>query len=185
MTINDDIIKIIKRLRPYACFWEWPNKQLKELHIVKDLLNSMKVQGINEYHSPDFGPSKNDPPDCLVKNILMETIGIELCELVSEVAIRENIKGNKVYCDWTDNGILNKFNSILCEKDNKKYVGGPYRKIAVLIHTDEPSVNYDLCQKLLSTEHFSGYKNISEAYFVLSYDPNFNCCPYIKLHVVN
>lgn len=185
MTINDDIIKIINRLRPYARFWEWPNKQLKEIHIVKDLLYSMNIQGFNEYHSPEFGPSKNDPPDCVAKNKFMEIIGIEVCELVSEVAIKENIKGNNVYFDWTDKDILDKIKYILCEKDNKKYVGGPYRKIVVLIHTDEPIVNIDVCKKLLSSERFGGFRNISEAYIILSYDPNYKCCPYIKLNVTN
>jgi len=185
MSLDDDIVNILSRLRPYARFWEWPHKQMKEINIVRDFLLAMNVCGVKEYHSPALGPSKNDPPDCIIKNTLGESIGIELCELVSEGAIKENIKGNNVYCDWTDVDILNKTRSILNNKDTKIYMGGPYKKIVILIHTDEPTINIDSCKILFSSENFGKYRNISEAYFLLSYDPNHKCCPYIKLNINN
>jgi hypothetical protein len=185
MSLDDDIVNIINRLRPYARFWEWPNKQLKEINIVRDFLFSMNIHGLKEYHSPILGPSNNHPPDCILKNTIGEIIGVEVSELVSEVAIKDNIKGNNVYCDWTDGDILRKTRSILDTKDKKQYVGGPYHKIIILIHTDEPIINYDSCRRLLCSETYGKYVNISEAYFMLSYDPNHKCCPYVRLNIIN
>jgi hypothetical protein len=189
MGIWDKILDILRRQRRYANFFEWPNKQRKELGVVEELLKAMRLSGAETYHSPGFGPSPNVAPDCIVVDNSGSSIAIEVCEFVSEEAIRINQKEIDVikakYRDWLPNEVVEEVKAILMGKDGKTYHGGPYHKICILIFSDERVVTYGTCADVLKASEFGPFKNISEAYFMFSYDPGFGYCPYMKLTIRN
>jgi len=98
MSLNQTIVQHLKRIRRYMSFFEWPEKQIKELTVLRYLLESMCKDGDRRYHSPHS--SQQDPPDCIAYTEVGDMVGIEVTELVSETAIRENQKGNEIYRDW-------------------------------------------------------------------------------------
>jgi hypothetical protein len=54
---------MVEKRRCYAAFFDWPDKKVKELGIVKTLLASLEVEGSCPFHSP--AASEKDPPDCV------------------------------------------------------------------------------------------------------------------------
>jgi hypothetical protein len=55
----------------------------------------------------------------------------------------------------------------------------------VLIHTDEPILNFDYTFPILSDHTFRYYSVIDRAFLLMSYDPKYQCCPYIELNIEN
>ena len=68
-------------------------------------------------------------------------------------------------------------------KDIKVFYGGPYEKIILLIHTDEPFLPYEEFEKHISTHCFNKTDKIDDVYLFFSYSPKLACCPYIKLKI--
>jgi hypothetical protein len=61
-----ELIDIIKRQRKHASFFEWPQKDTKELGILKCLNESLKNDGISSYSDPQS--TLKDPPDCVARD---------------------------------------------------------------------------------------------------------------------
>ena len=185
MSEKDDLLAILKRLRKYASYFEWTDKQRKELGVVEELLKAMELSGEKRFQSPRYGPSANHAPDCVVLNQNDELVAIEVCEMVSGKAIQCNIgvkdAKDAVYCDWLPEHVTEEVGNILLRKDNVNYIGGPYSNIVVVIHSDETVVVHSTCAAALESRIYDKPNKINEAYFLFSYDPEFNYCPYVKL----
>lgn len=182
----DDIINILRRLRRYANYFEWPDKQRKELGVVEDLLKAMALRGETRFRLPKKGPSPNHAPDCVAVDLTGSLVAVEVCELVSEKAIRCNIRAkshlDSVYCDWLPDQVAEELGKLLTRKDAVNYMGGPYSKIVVIIHSDEPVVLHSTCAGALGSRVYRSPNLINEAYFVFSYDPGFEYCPYVRVN---
>ncbi len=166
----------IDQTRKYANHWEWPDKQRKELGIVEDWLESMHLVGEHTYTTPRIGPAPNKAPDCIILDENKNFIAVEVCELVCQKAIEENQCGNMVYRDWQPAEVLNKLEEILKKKDKKKYYGGPYSRIIVLIHTDEPVINFNQHAEILISMEFNALMQVNEAYLLFPYDSSLVGC---------
>jgi hypothetical protein len=186
MSEISDILTTLKRLRKYASYFEWTDKQRKELGVVEELIKAMELSGEKRFHSPRYGPSANHAPDCVAVNQNGELVAIEVCELVSGKAIQCNIGAkdakDMVYCDWLPEHVTEEVSKILIKKDNVNYIEGPYSNIVVVIHSDEMVVLHNTCADALESRIYEKPKVINEAYFLFSYDPGFKFCPYVKLN---
>lgn len=165
--------------RKYANYFDYSNKPIKELGIVKDWLRL--VNGM--YHSAQYGPNPNYAPDCIVLDNKKEKVAIEVCELVDRVAIEENLRGNSIYRVYTEDSFQHSITEILRNKDAKEY-HGKYSKIVALIHTDEPYLSYDTCKPWLENYRPSfSPKQINEAYLIFSHDPLLKGISCLKINV--
>ena len=170
--------------RKYATHFEWPDKQIKELGVVKDWLRSMESKGEAEYSNPSSVP--NDPPDCVVQDREGREVAVEVVEFVSKEAIEENqgkAREDQVYRDWRPNEVIKEINCIIQKKDGKTFHGGPYAKKILVIFTDEDTLFSSRFEyaKLLPKRSFGPVKQIDEAYFLFSYAGFDEGYPYIKL----
>lgn len=187
MNTNDILREYLKRQRKYANFFDWHKKDEKELGIIETLFESMKLHGINTFQNLRI--SQKDPPDCIAEDQSGNLIGIEVCELVDEEVVRLNAQGKNVYRDWTIDEIVKQLEMIIDEKDYKLFHGGPYKKLILIIHTDEFVINFQTLQPILETYQFKKTNQITEAYLLFSYDPEIGhryCttyCPYIQLKI--
>lgn len=139
MEWKEILLESLRRQRKYASFFEWPDKPLKELGVVKQLIESIGDPENNLLKT--LYPSEKDPPDIIGKYQNGKTIGFEVTELVDEGATRMNAQGQKVYRDWEPKEVLKKIEELLFKKDRKKYHGGPYDKLVFVIHSDEPIID--------------------------------------------
>jgi hypothetical protein len=179
----DYLLTIVRRIRRYASFWEWPNKAVKELGVVKDLLTSMNQAGIIHYKNPR--PVKDDWPDCTVEDEQGQLIAIEVTELVDEEAIQRSQRGQPVYGRWEDRDILNAVHNILLKKDQKSCHGSLYASVTLVIHTDESELNARRLFPLIRSGRFPHLSNIKEAYIICSYDPFTETYPYCEIPLDN
>ena len=176
-----ELIEIIKRQRKHANFFEWPQKEVKELAIVKLLFESMQKKGLCIYNDPvSF---KYDPPDCIAKDIDGNSIAIEVSELVDfkTVCDAEHNKETPKY--WETNEIIEQIEHIASKKDKKTLNGGPYKQYVLLIFTAEPFIETNDTINVLSKYEFKKQKNIDEIYMLFSYDPESKKYPYLKLNI--
>jgi hypothetical protein len=185
-----EIIEYLKKIRRrYASFRSAPrdNKAVSELDTVRDWLNSMsKDGGCCHYRNPKTNPE--DPPDCVVDDENGNPVGIEVTEFVCEEAVARSVKmeGGVNYREWEDLEIVRELEKILLKKDGKSYKRATYKKLILLIHTDEPLLRFDRAKKLLNGQTFDKPTQINEAYLLFSYDPssrqsNTPKYPFIKL----
>ena len=178
--MDKGLFEILRRIRKYAPFFEWPDKKGKELGIVDDLLHSMHLGGETEYSKPIS--SFVDPPDCVISDRNGSLVAVEVTEFVSAEAIQRNKRGDKVYRDWQLNEVIQKLHILIQEKDAKVFHGGPYAKKIFVIFTDEIILlaSQEEYKKGLLGQFFGPVEQINEAYFLFSYD-GIDRCPYIKL----
>lgn len=158
--------------RRYATCFEWPDKEIKELGVVREWLRSMASRGEAEYSAPI--PFSNDPPDCIARDRQGGEVAVEVTEFVSREAIETNLRRrweDRVYRDWRPNQVITEINRIIQEKAGKTFNGGPYAKKILLIFTDEDvlvSRRFEYA-KLLPKQSFGPVKQIDEVYFLFSY----------------
>jgi hypothetical protein len=170
-TIVRDLERItlaMSKRRRYASFFEFPNKELKELGIVQQLLTSLATHG-RQLNDPS--PYHPDPPDCICSDARGNRVALELVELVSEEAVRRNAKGEEVYRWWEPSEIRAAIGDLLSRKDVKSFNGGPYADIAVVIFTDEPVLTADEARKALKGVEFGPFRQLTLAFLMFSYMP--------------
>jgi hypothetical protein len=92
------LLDIAARTRPYASFFEWPDKERKELGVVEELISGLKSRG--GLSLSNLRPHRPDPPDCVCSTENGETVAIEVSEVVCESAVSANARGEKVYRLW-------------------------------------------------------------------------------------
>lgn len=164
--------------QPYTGGLHWPNKEIEGLGVVKYLIGSMEMNGEKLYNSP--APYKPDPPDCVARNKNGKSVGFEVTALVDPDEIRENVKGNAVYRDWTAEEIIQEIQKRLDEKDKKIFNGGPYARKIVVLHTHNVVIEQELTEAIKS-HFFEPLSQLQEAYVLLGYQPAIERYPYIKL----
>ncbi len=175
-----EIIDIIKRQRKHASFFEGPQKDIKELFVVKCLIESLEKAGCYSYFDPNS--TVKDPPDCVAQDNNGKLVGIEVSELVDLKTVRD-AQQNKAYPKyWDKQEIIDKIQSIILKKDQKKFHGGPYSSIILVIFTDETFLDSDDIIPYLQQHEFQKTKQIGEIYLLFSYDPRYRTYPYLKLN---
>jgi len=180
------IVDALKKQRPYAAHWEWPNKPSKEAGVMHDFLVSWEGAGFPHYVS--VNALKTDPPDFVAQTSSGIRVGIELTELVSEEAIRTNVSARRsggeerYYRDWQPEAVLTAIQRSLDDKDAKQYLGGPYTEIHVVIHVDEPVIRAAEYRQRLQEAVFGRPSALTRAFVLFSYDPDEEGCPLVELH---
>lgn len=176
-----EIIKTIKKQRKYASFFEGPDKDIKELWVLKLLFESMSKTHSCPYKNPLS--STKDPPDCIADDTNGNKIGFEISELVDERSVRQGQRGQQELKIWENEELIEKLKEIVCEKDKKEYHGGPYFKIVLVIFTDEFCLDPETIIPVVYNHTFPETYQINEVYFLFSYDPRIHTYPYVKLNI--
>lgn len=178
MSLKDELLEIIGKERKYAGFFDWPDKPLKERGVVLDLLESMGYSKSNPVRN--LRPADQDPPD-IVGDVSEHLVGFEVTELVDEAAARLNAQGHDVWRSWEKADVLQHIQQILKVKDSKTYCGGPYKRLALVIHTDEPLIDPRDFVAVIEEHRFVKPEKITEAYVLFSYEPGTQGYPVVKL----
>jgi len=179
MSPKEELDRMNRRRRVYAPSREGGTKSQKELGAVVDLLESMERSGEAIYFDPV--EAAQDPPDCTARGIRGERVAIEVTEFVCKAAVEANQKADRaaiarlepgvmVHRVWQRWDCLAHLQGRLESKDGKTYIGGPFDRVAVLVHTDEPMLIRSQCEAWLSEHHFGPFKQITEAYFLFWYE---------------
>jgi hypothetical protein len=175
-----ELIEIIKRQRKHASFFEWPQKDIKELGILKCLIESLEKSGYSFYSDPHR--NIKDPPDCIARDNSGKLVGVEISELVNLNTVRDTQHNNDHPKYWDSQEVIDEIHTIIQKKDNKKFHGGPYSSIILIIFTDEPFLDPDEVIPKLKQHEFKKTNQIDEIYLLFSYDPRYHMCPYLKLN---
>lgn len=144
----------------------------------------MENQGIFRFAALKPGPHPNNAPDCVAEDVNGGTVAIEVTEFVSRKAIEMNQKGKNVYYYWKPDEVVNEVKNIIAKKDNVEYVGGPYTKVILVIHSDEIALDYEEYSTVLSEPEFET-NTIDEVIFLFSYRPHVKTYPYVELKVTS
>ena len=172
--------EIWARTRKYASFFEWPEKEEKELGVVEELLPGLNALGLGLHN---LRVQRPDPPDCICDDPNGKPVAIEVAEIVCEEAARQNAQGKNVYRDWRPGELKATITSRLAEKDGKTFHGGPYSGIVVCLFTDEPALSLDFATNELSSVNFGPYKQIGTAYLLFRHDPGSQNYPVLPLRI--
>lgn len=114
-------------------------------------------------------------------------IAFEIAELVDGEAIKV-FKSTKldVPAEWTERGFLDSLGKLLQRKNDKftqlkdsPYDGG----YVVVVFSDEPDLSAPAVERYLRGQSFTGTRLITRAFFLISYDPRLDRCPYFELGV--
>jgi hypothetical protein len=174
-----ELIETIRSQRKHASFFEWSQKDTKELGVVKCLIESLEKDGCYSYF--DLNSNKKDPPDCVARDNSGKAVGIEVSELVDLKTVRD-AQQNKAYPKyWDRHEVLDKIQSIISKKDQKKFHGSPYSSIILVIFTDETFLDPDDAIPYLQQHEFAKTNQIGDIYLLFSYDPRCHTYPYLKL----
>ena len=173
------------RDRGYASFFEWPDRDQKEVGVSLSLFESLLAKEGLHYSNLRARGQGNDPPDCEASAPDGKRIGIEVTELVDPKGIK-NAKAGRRY-DWAtwDKSKLESYvlSRITTKDEPSDLKGGPYDHYWLVIHCDEPELNHGRTQALLSGWAGASTKLVSEAFLLFSYEPQHELCPYIRLPV--
>jgi len=173
------LLEIAARTRPYASFFEWPDKEQKELGVVEELINELKTR--EGWNLGNLRPHRPDPPDCVCKSEDGKTVAIEVSEVVCESAASRNARGEKVYRVWQPGELSEAISARLTEKDKKTFHGGPFDSIVVCLFTDEPALTHEVASRELASQLFGPLRQVSAAFLLFSYDPGTRTYPFIRL----
>ena len=174
------LIEIVARTRKYASFFEWSEKEAKELGVVEELVSGLNATGLG---LRNLRVQRPDPPDCVCDDPNGNPVAVEVSEIVCEDATRLNAQGHNVYRAWRPGDLAAKINARLSEKDAKSFQRGPFAAIAVCLFTDEPALTADFAKRELSSVTFGPYTQIGAAYLLFSYDPGSKGYPLLPLRV--
>ncbi len=178
-----DLVRLAPRLRRYAGYRVWLREQrsLPEMGVARDLARSLEHAGDSALVR--LQPAPADPPDVLATDPSGRAVAIEVTELVDVEAIRRNRAGEHVYRQWTMVDVLAKLEDLIRTKDGKRFLGGPYERVIVAIHTDEPAISWQECRAALESWSVAGLGQVTEAYFVFSWDPGIETCPVLQIRL--
>jgi hypothetical protein len=186
MTDEDDLIQsldaAIKLNRPYAGFFDWPDRAIAELGVAKLFTEIALCESglpFTELHSRLAG---QDPPDCEACDSNGRRVAIEVTELVDgRAAAAARRRSGSAWAQWDAAKIQQQLQNRLTDKDGKVLKGGPYDEYIVLIHTDEPALPLDVVESALLGHTWHPVSQIHRAYLVVSYDPSKGRSSYVRL----
>ena len=168
-------------MREYAPFFEWFQKDRKELGVVEALLGSLNQTSGSSFCSPRI--QHPDPPDCICFNAEGGLVAVEVAEVVCEEAARLTAQGEQVMRVWRPEELKMRVVDLLDGKDGKTFHGGPYADIITCLFTDEPMLTLEHVNSELGNTSFGPYKQLTSAFLVLSYDPSTKSYPVVTLRV--
>ncbi|MDD5578707.1 MAG: hypothetical protein PHY16_05415 [Methylobacter sp.] len=177
-----------KARRGYSDFFNWPiDREFEEWGIVDTLKRSLEKSEAGFFDQIITRGRGNDPPDCEAILFNGQKLGVEVTELVDPEAIMAYKNGDvDQWAEWSHEKLINSIKKRLEAKDISKNIkGGPYDIYMVIIHTDEPILNFDYTFPILSEYIFKYYSIIDRAFLLMSYDNKYNLCPYIELNISN
>jgi hypothetical protein len=174
-------VAALNRGRKYASWFEWPEKELKELGVVRELLASIASLGTHDLREPKA--NRPDPPDCVCLGTGGRRVAVEVAEVVCERAAELNAQGHDVYRDWRQGELEAHIRRLLHEKDTKQFHGGPYAETLVCLFTDEPVLSRDFAARELAQVRFGPLQQITGAYLLFSYDPGTQRYPVLELAI--
>lgn len=171
--------------RKYAPFFDWfkNEKEIKEIGIARILLENIEMNEKPPFNNLKISPK--DPPDVLAETEGGARIGIEVSELVDEEVVRKWERDEEVFKFWQNHEVIESIQGIINRKDAKKFHGGPYEKIYILIYTADPLLEYEKFEKIISEHVFDRNNQIDGGYILFSYNHNIGYCPYICLKFYN
>jgi hypothetical protein len=175
------LLQVAAQTRPYASFFEWPDKEQKELGIVEELIVSLNARA--GWTLSNLRSQRPDPPDCVCEAAGGKVVAVEVSEIVCELAASANARGERVYRSWRPGELTDSIRTRLEEKDKKTFHGGPYNSIVACLFTDEPALTYEAALKELASQSFGPLRQISAAYLLFSYDPGTKGYPLIALRL--
>ena len=175
--------EVFRKDKGYAPYWDYPDRPIKECGIVCDLLEAIENQsGPQEIRK--VRPNKPDPPDCIGITAIGERVAIEVTELVDQETVELNKLGKHVFKQWLPDELTTKLQEKITAKDSKEFHGGPYSKVVLVIHTDEPLLSRADCEKILCGKKFGPCKKINDAYLIFSDVLCREFYPFIKLEIM-
>ncbi len=176
-----------KDIRPYAAFWKWTrrDKAVEELAVAKALVASV---GGPPLEFSTLRTQFPDPPDVVGERASGQLAAIELAELVDEKAIAMSLAAQRkgrpdqvVHRYWDAPTLVAAVDRLLREKDAKTLQGGPYAEYFVVLYTDEVFLRREDVAQWLGAHVFSGVTQATNAYLLLSFDPDIDGYPFVKL----
>ena len=182
--MGDDLKGVLEtrvKRRQYASFFEWPDRQIKELGVVKELLATLNNTTNLGLHSPRV--CEEDPPDCVCENIEGGNVAIEVTEVICREAARLNAQGQNVCRVWKPDELAFHIEHLLNEKDKKAYHGGPYVNTLACLFTDEPMLNFNFAKTELASVRFGPFSQLTSAFLLFSYEPESKSYPVIPLQL--
>ena len=162
-----------KSKRRHASFFDYPDKQVKELGIMNEFV--VQLENMGNAKIIDWEPGE-DPPDIKATDLNGNFIGIEITELVNQRAVEKEIQRNpeyyKEYFSWDEEKVRTKILDIV-ETKNRKLDRLPdrYRSIVLLIHTDEPFLSSDKLIDYLKSVPKPEDLVLSDCYVLVAYEP--------------
>jgi len=169
--------------RKHANFFNWHDKETKELAICSEFVQYLINQNGESFDSIDLG---GDPPDCIATSGESE-VAIEIVELVDQNAIEVQIRLNQEYPSqepWTTARLMKHLNKLIQQKDNpseKHKLKKIYSRYITLIHTDEPELMVGDFDHLFKKGSIQSTGLVNEAYILFSYDSSLKGYPVRKL----
>lgn len=109
-----------------------------------------------------------DPPDCIGTTASGEHVAFEVTEFVDQETVKLNKAGKHAFKQWLPDELITKLQEKITAKDSKEFHGGPYSKVMLVIHTDEPLLSHVDCEKILRGKKFGPCKKIDDAYLIFS-----------------
>ena len=88
--INRELREKLRRIRPHANFFEWPDKVTKELDVVRTLLGAAEADEVLAAVC-EVRPGPN-PPDAIGTREDGALIAIEATELVDQEVLEHNVR---------------------------------------------------------------------------------------------
>jgi hypothetical protein len=172
-------VALLNSGRQYASFFEWPEKQGKELGVAEEFLESMNAEfslGLSELRL-----QCPDPPDLTCIDAKGGRVAIEIAEVVCEEAVRRTAQGQEVLRVWRHGDLTSSISALLHRKDAKVFHGGPFCQTYVCLFTDEPMLTLQAAREELVGSRFGPFKQITGAFLLFSYQPGTQNYPVIKL----
>jgi hypothetical protein len=171
--------------RQHAPYFTWlPDRSVEELGVVQELQKSLERRNLAFFRSP-VSRGKNDPPDCEAMSLSLEgeKIAIEVTELVESKSIAAYKHDRPIPWEpWSKCELHDLLRARIEKKDRPTHIeGGPYDQYVLVIYCDEPQIlDFDLIEYMRHCE-FGPTTLIDRAFFLMSYDPREQCCPFIEL----
>ncbi len=170
----------ISKKRTYAGFWSWPDREVAELDVARDLLESIARESGNDPWKVRSRGAGNDPPDCEAVDEHGKRVGIEVTELVDQ----QHAGGESTnWSEWDEVKTRAYVGERLARKDDpSKVKGGPYQHYYVILFTDEPMVPARRLRDLLQHVTFGPFRLIDRAWVLASYEPG-EAVPHLALKI--
>jgi hypothetical protein len=176
-----DIVDLLSSRRRYASFFEWIDKEGKELGVGEELVKALNLAG--SLHLSNLAPCNPDPPDLTCQNAQGDLIAIEVSEIVCEEAVRLNQQGQDVHRIWQPGELQTAIAQRLARKDNVTLHGGPYHGLYVCLFTDEIMLTHQGVSDELSNVIFGPFNKITDAFLLFSYQPGTKSYPVVRLRI--